>query len=463
MPTQADIIQALQFPGLQALGPVNTTASPRRTVTYQFEVSQPGDLWYPYSGWTAFSQDEKSVVRFLLETVETFLNVDFVEVSGNRDPDLNLGKVTMFPGTAGLGGPQYSSSGTRITAFDGFAVFNNTIDLSSGRQNLILHEIGHAMGLDHTFEGARLDPAYDNLHYSLMSYDADPTPGIDATIRMMAYDMLALQDIWGAATYNDGATSYTGPRLGAGKVDVVWDSGGTDWMDASAWGRPVLLDLGEGMFSRWFGTEDMVVAFNTVIENARGSAFADTVIGNDYANRLFGGGGGDLVRGRKGGDTVYGDAQNDEVRGGAGDDIVYGGDGNDTVKGTPGDDRVYGEAGDDLVRGGPGNDSLFGGAGSDDLRGWRGNDRLDGGPGNDTLRGGVGDDTFVFKPGYDADTITDLGKGNDRLIVTGFGNEAAVMALAVKSGSDVVIDFGGGDVLTIEGVTLSAVETALDT
>ena len=132
MPTQADIIQALQFPGLYALDPVNTTSSPRRTVTYQFEVSQPGDLWYSYSGWTAFSPDEKSVVRFLLETVETFLNVDFVEVSGNRDPDLNLGKVTMFPGTAGLGGPQYSSSGTRITAFDGFAVFNNTIDLSSG-------------------------------------------------------------------------------------------------------------------------------------------------------------------------------------------------------------------------------------------------------------------------------------------------------------------------------------------
>ncbi|MEC7762276.1 MAG: M10 family metallopeptidase C-terminal domain-containing protein [Pseudomonadota bacterium] len=463
MPTQNEIIEALQFPGLYALGPVNTTAAPRRTVSYQFETSQPADLWYTYTGWTAFSGAEKSVFRFLLETIETFLNVDFVEVSGDSDPDLNFGKVDMHRGTAGLGGPQYSNAGTRITAFDGFAVFNNTIDLASGEQALILHEIGHAMGLDHTFDGATLDPAYDNLHYSLMSYDADPTPGISATVRMMVYDILALQDLWGAASYYDGNTSYLGPRLSAGLVDVVWDSGGTDWLDASAWGRAVHLDLGQGMFSRWNGTEDMVIAYNTVIENARGSGFGDTVIGNDGPNLLYGGGGTDLVRGRKGDDTVYGDDQNDEVRGGAGDDLVYGGAGNDIVKGTPGDDRVYGEAGNDLVKGGPGNDRLYGGPGNDDLRGWRGNDLLDGGTGDDRLRGGVGDDTFIFKPGYDRDTITDLGKGDDTLRITGFGDEASVMSRAVQSGSDVVIDFGGGDILTLEDTTLAIVEAALST
>lgn len=463
MPTQNEIIEALQFPGLHALGPVNTTASPRRTLSYQFEVSQPADLWYTYTGWTAFSAGEKAEVRFLLETVETFLNVDFVEVSGASDPDLNFGKVDMAPGVAGLGGPQYSSSGSRITAFDGFAVFNKNIGLASGEQSLILHEIGHALGLDHTFSGASLDPAYDNLHYSLMSYDADPTPGISGTVRMMVYDILALQDLWGAASYDPQATTYTGPRLGAGLVDVVWDSGGTDWLDATGWGRPVLLDLGQGMFSRWYGTEDMVIAFNTVIENARGSSFGDTVIGNDTSNVLYGQGGADLVRGRKGDDTVYGGDQNDEVRGGGDDDLVYGGAGNDTVKGTPGDDRVYGEAGNDLVKGGPGNDRLYGGSGDDDLRGWRGNDLLDGGTGDDSLRGGVGNDTFIFKPGYDRDTITDLGKGNDTLRITGFGDDAAVMARAVQTGADVEIDFGGGDVLTLEDTTLAVVQDALTT
>jgi hypothetical protein len=37
------------------------------------------------------------------------------------------------------------------------------------------------------------------------------------------------------------------------------------------------------------------------------------------------------------------------------------------------------------------------------------------------------------------------------------------MARAVQSGADVVIDFGGGDILTLEGTTLSVVEDALST
>lgn len=463
MPTRDEIIQSLQFPGLYNLNPINTTGDGRYTLTYQFESSQPPDLWYNYSGWTPFSATEKSAIGFLLGTVEQFLNVDFVEVTGSSDPDITLGKVDLPVGIAGLGGPQYSWSGSTITAYDGFAVYDYAINLAAGQQSLILHEIGHALGLDHSFDDVVLDPAYDSLHYTQMSYTDDPTAGISGTIRMMLYDLLALQDLWGAAAYNAANTYYTGPRLGAGYVDVIWDSAGTDALDASSWGRSVLLDLGQGMFSQWYGTEDMVIAYGAVIERASGSAFADTVIGSDFANTVEGNGGNDLVRGRKGVDRAYGGDGDDEVRGGAGDDLVYGGSGNDTVKGTPGNDSVHGEAGNDLVKGGGGDDRLYGEAGNDDLRGWHGDDRLDGGTGDDRLRGGRDADTFVFKPNYDRDTITDFGKGADVLEVTGFGDDAAVMAHAAQIGVNVVIDFGGGDVLVIEDTALAAVSDALVT
>ncbi|MAM62703.1 M10 family metallopeptidase C-terminal domain-containing protein [Maritimibacter sp. UBA3975] len=461
MPTRNDVIQSLQFPGIYALAPINTSGDGRYRITYEFETAQPGDLWYSFTGWTAFGGAEKAAVRAALATVEQFLNVDFVEVSGASDPDLNFGKVTTGFGIAGLGGPQYSSLNVRITRYDGFAVFDRTIGLASGQQGLILHEVGHALGLDHTFEGVPLDPAFDTNHYSLMSYTDDPTPGITDTTRMMVYDLVALQDIWGAADFNGGDTAYLGPRVAG--IDVVWDSGGTDSLDARGWGRGVELDLRGGAFSEWAGREDMAIAFDADIESAYGSAYGDTLIGNALANILRGGASGDLLRGTTGDDRLEGQTGNDTLRGGRGADVVDGGEGNDTVKGTRGRDTVRGGEGDDLVKGGGGRDTLFGDAGDDDLRGWRAMDRLDGGTGDDSLRGGPGPDTFVFRPGYDTDTITDFGNGNDSLAVTGFGDAEAVMGFAREAGSDVIFDFGAGDRLIIEDTTLTAVEDALTT
>jgi serralysin len=459
MPTRAEVIQALQFPGLYDLAPINTTADGRYRLTYQFETSQPPDLWYDYSGWTAFSEAEKASFRSALSTVEEFLNVEFVEVTRDRDPDFNFGKVDLPPQYLALGGPQYSTLNGRITRYDGFAVFDRSIDLASGEQGLILHEVGHALGLDHPFDGVALDPDFDTNHYTIMSYTDDPTPGIGETSRMMVYDFVALQDIWGATAFNAGDTAYLGPRVNG--VDVIWDSAGTDSLDARGWARGVELDLRQGEFSEWMGREDMAIAFDVRIENAYGSLYGDTLIGNALANALYGGPSGDLLRGTTGDDILDGQAGNDTLRGGRGADVVEGGAGNDTVKGTRGRDTVRGGEGDDLVKGGGGRDSLFGDGGDDDLRGWRGADRLDGGTGADTLRGGPGADTFVFRPGYGADRITDFGNGNDRIEVTGFGDAEAVMDLARATGGDVVIDFGESDALTIEDTTLSAVEQAL--
>ncbi len=110
----------------------------------------------------------------------------------------------------------------------------------------------------------------------------------------------------------------------------------------------------------------------------------------------------------------------------------------------------------DWLRGFGGDDMLYGGAGED---------ILDGGTGKDTLIGGLGNDTFVAAPGDGADTIVDMSAGagpGDRIDLTAFiGIHALgdVMALASQVGGNTVIDFGSGDVLTLDGVvdtTLSA-------
>jgi len=106
----------------------------------------------------------------------------------------------------------------------------------------------------------------------------------------------------------------------------------------------------------------------------------------------------------------------------------------------------------DALTGGAGNDRLFGGAGSDSL---------DGGTGVDFLNGGPGDDRFIYLPGYGADTIFGFaaGAGSEDKVLAAFPGVSTfvdVLARATQVGSDTVINFGGGDTLTLRNVARSS-------
>ena len=107
------------------------------------------------------------------------------------------------------------------------------------------------------------------------------------------------------------------------------------------------------------------------------------------------------------------------------------------------------EHGDDTLKGGQGIDVLLGGAG---------NDVLDGEQGNDQVIGGDGDDAYIYRPGSAADTFNGFVAGlntDDHVDIsafTGITSFAQVLSLATQVGEDTVIDFGGGDVLTLANV-----------
>lgn len=407
-------LAAMQFSFIADSDAINTTSSSTYTITYQFATtSQPNDLptTSNYSGWTAMTAAEKAAIEQVFDILETFLNVEFVEVTGSSDPDLNLGKVDLASGTSGYGGLSVSYFGTAISNWDGYAVFDNDLDLSDSDQfNLLLHEIGHALGLKHPFDGdSALSDAYDSNKYTVMSYDDNPdTGGLSDTY--MLYDVYALQDIWGSASYNKGATTYTGPRTDT--VDVIWDTGGKDTFDASSYSNDVTLDLRGGQFSQFGDYEDVVIAYGTKIENATGGSGDDTIIGNLLDNILIGGEGRDILRGRNGDDTIQGGTQGDR---------------------------------------------LSGNLGNDTLSGQGGRDKLNGGQGDDLLYGGAGKDKFVFGLGYDNDQILDFQDGLDRIKFNDLGTVEDVLGHATQDGDNVVFDFGDGDSLTVWNTTIAAV------
>ncbi len=169
----------------------------------------------------------------------------------------------------------------------------------------------------------------------------------------------------------------------------------------------------------------------------------DTVLGNDSAELLFGGGGNDTVFGGSGGDTVMAGSGNDQVLGNADSDQIFGGDGFDSLRGSRGNDFLQGNKNGDSLNGGTGNDEVRGGAGLDTLRGARQDDTLIGGRGADSLNGGLGDDLLVGGEGSDAFIFDQTGGQVESLLNPG-------TFLSGGSGQDRIMDFGpGNDVIQV--------------
>lgn len=317
----------------------------------------------------------------------------------------------------------------------------------------ILHEIGHSLGLKHTFEAPKIPAGYDNQRYSIMSYTSpekvwwtNPATGkAEFLIKTpMVYDVLAIQKLYGAnMTYHTGADTYAFDP-GAPSFETIWDAGGTDTFSVAAFSQGCTVDLRPGAYSSlaYNGlslTNNIGIAFGCTIENALGGSGGDTLIGSDLANLIDGGAGSDQLLGNGGDDTLRGGAGNDQLEGGSGNDTLSGGDGDDVLIGGAGNDVLDGGAGVDTASyagvsaallvslalsgaqaTGAGNDTLTGienliggtgadiltgddaanvidgGNGADQLSGGGGADILIGGGGRDTLKGGLGGDVFRF-------------------------------------------------------------------
>jgi serralysin len=161
-------------------------------------------------------------------------------------------------------------------------------------------------------------------------------------------------------------------------------------------------------------------------------------------------------------DTLSGGAGNDFVDGNSGADLITGGDGTDTLNGGADNDTVQGNAGNDVISGNAGDDELHGGAGNDTIYGGQGNDNIFGDNGNNFISGDLGNDTITGGPGANTFYVSSSSTGQD--IITDFSYAqgdrvelaAGVSYTASQSGSDTIIDFGGGNHITLEGVSMSS-------
>lgn len=368
-------------------------------------------LTYSFSGyWTSA---ERAAAENALDIIESVSGLTFQSSSGSGDLTFNQYSGGR-DGTLGFAYPPdryWGSSNTGDLYYnDSYTDYWNASTLNVGGVGftLLMHELGHAIGLGHPHDNSYVLPGVSSSSdtgdyklnqniYTVMSYNEIGTSLADGTQispyalssygfqTLGAFDIAALQHLYGASSHNTGGNTYTiADSNGTGTYyQTIWDTGGEDTISYGG-SRAVKIDLqaatlnaADGMLAGGAVSKadgiygGFTIANGVVIENAIGGSGNDLLTGNSANNILQGNAGSDILDGGSGSDTAsYVDASGSVVVN-LQSRTATGADGNDTltsienITGSAYADTLTGDDGDNILQGGAGNDSLNGGSGTD--------------------------------------------------------------------------------------------------
>ncbi len=411
-----------------------------QVLTFAFATAATGGE----TGFELYTEAQKTQVRSALSQYAAAANLVFTEAPDDGNAALRFVRDDLasagFPDAAGYA---YLPPGGEIH------LHTDLSDLAPGASGyqVVLHEIGHALGLKHPHEAPdALVAAEDTQQNTVMTYNFD----VENAVSLGMFDIATAHYLYGVNSgLRNGNDGYGFDSR------YIWDGSGIDTFDASDQIADVTVRLESGSWvyagaraQSILAAGQTLIGFGTHLEHAIGGIGADSLTGNSAANQLTGGFGNDTLDGGGGidaltggsGDDTYvldrpddvvtevagggidtvraafsfslaehlehlelssfsnltgtGNAADNRIRGGAGNDTLTGLAGNDTLDGSGGDDTVDGGEGDDAIGGGYGRDALYGASGADTLDGSFGDDTLDGGSGADLMVGGDGSDVF---------------------------------------------------------------------
>ncbi|MDF3933327.1 M10 family metallopeptidase C-terminal domain-containing protein [Pseudomonas citronellolis] len=397
-------------------------------LTYSFSTPSSTYLSGSPGSLLTLTAEQIATARAVMQTFANVSNLTFSEVadSANGAGDIRWGRTgntSAIPTSAAYRPAQGHPFSGDIWIGVSNSQYTNPSQKGSYGYQTFLHELGHAVGLLHPHNGAVAPVvAEDQLKYSVMSYrsfeGASLTWGYSNSFyptSLMLNDVAAIQYLYGVNSgYQTGNNTYSW-TADTSIFETLVDAGGVDTLDASNQTQGVLLNLNSGTWSQigkafWNGKEYvrdcLTIAYTTTIENATGSAYNDTLIGNAVANVLDGRAGADSMQGNGGDDRYIVDNSGDTVteQANAGYDLVEISGSGISQYTLPGNveslDLVYAA----------GNINGTGNALNNYIRGNQANNVLTGGKGYDKLSGQRGSDTYIFNRGDGFDSISEIGK-----------------------------------------------------
>lgn len=347
------------------------TPNPQNTIYYTFD--NDGSHTGSVSLVSTFNLAQQGVTREAVAYVKSVTGINFVETAVATEAQFAfLSADISGSNVSGLTNWESSysyTSGDIITAYRAdveifFDIFDfpenqNPYSGTSGYETL-LHEIGHALGLKHPFEGSpQLPSNLDNTNNTLMSYTNIGAP----KTTYQEYDLAALWWIYGGDGLrgNYGINSASGPTLSPPVTDTVAPT-------VSSFSP---LDEASGISV----TQNIVVTFSEAIQRGSGNAILKTIAGEIIATYNMATSSnlsisGSVLTINPSADLGYNTGYKVEFAAGAVKDLAgnsYAGTTgyNFTTLADPANQTFTGTSANDTFTGGTGNDTINGGGGVD--------------------------------------------------------------------------------------------------
>ncbi len=512
--------------GTNGEGPSNSQELAQTPLSGQFEVDAllGGPIAWDYTSDTTihftfattanpdpsaepFTAAQQDGTRVALAHVAAITGIEFAETADGDLAELHFARTDTGSGGFTMGGDiEFDGSGNLVQYDPEAYVWLNRFytDGAPGSEvyQVLLHEIGHALGLRHPFDGdIVLFPPYDSNDFTVMSYNW--VGGVKSEYQEL--DIAALQWMYGGdglggegarasgelmrfgttgddsfvgGDGHDYLNGYLGndTLVGGSGNDLLVGSGGNDVLDGGEGDDRYHVEAGDVLIDSE-GVDTIFVDASWVLgpgfENLRlydrNSASPFSATGNSLDNVIAGNDAGNTITGLEGNDTLWGEPGDDLFRmswgsgTSYGDDVIDGGLGFDTIIFDAALSSVFADGNGAIAGGGQdgagtvtftSTEKIIGGPADDQLTavltqhldGAGGNDLLLGTSGREVLSGGLGEDTL------NGAGLTDTlagGAGSDRFIF----DQAPGAANA-----DLIADFAGGtDRLVLHGEVMPAV------
>jgi hypothetical protein len=284
------------------------------TLTYSFLTQAPTSGSENGTGFSAFSASQQQTVRDLFYVLQSQTGLAFSEVTGDTG-DLRFG-INQQANTRGYSFLPDEYKGD-AKAGDVWLDQETVLLMSPGQEGyyVLLHEIAHALGLQHPLSEADTSGATVLLNAFATTSNTVMLDVSASTVNGSwpawygSFDLQALRALYGTRPYAAGNDVYTISDI-SNSMTII-DDGGIDTLEASTSSLSANIDLRGGKTSSigmdTDGTakfSNVAIASGSLIENVTGTAYDDVIIGNSQNNVITFVGGNDIVDGQAGMDTL---------------------------------------------------------------------------------------------------------------------------------------------------------------
>ena len=327
-------------------------------ITYSFPGLNGNNLLFNYNddrgeiSALSFTSEQAKDIRKIFTNISKYLNIEFIEI---MEVEENVGTIRLALNTitdesgvhrqgivATADPPSEEARGGDVW----FNINYNTSNFSEGLVSgsltgvgditVMYHEIFHSLGLEHPEDNTAFPEDKNSREFTVMAAEFSNEGGASyfssdhyvVASTPMLLDIVSLQYLYGAnISYNSEDTTYSyNPNIPF--IETIWDGGGNDTLDFSNFNKTNTINLSDGNSStigfniNWSMNNNLGIAYNAIIENAKGGAGADIITGNEYVNNIQGNSGDDIINSGAGDDFINGGEGDDEIDGGTGKDTA---------------------------------------------------------------------------------------------------------------------------------------------